>query len=76
MKSYKSKRAKGAEKSAAGVSKRTKGVVFCGIFAALSFVFMFIGTLTGVLDLTAMVVSSLAVSFMVIEFGGMYPWLV
>ncbi len=56
------------------ISFRTKGVVFCGIFAALSFVFMFVGTLTGVLDLTAMVVSSLAVSFMVIEFGGMYPW--
>ncbi len=37
---------------------------------------LYLGTVTGVFDLCAVVVGALCVAFAVIEFGGIWPWLV
>ncbi len=54
----------------------TKRLVMSAVLCALSFVFMYIGTLTGVMDLCAVVVGALCCAFAVIELGSFWPWLV
>lgn len=54
----------------------TKRLAASALLAALSFVFMYIGTLTGVMDLCAVVVGALCCAFAVIELGSFWPWLV
>lgn len=53
----------------------TGRVAVTGILCALSTVLLFFGTLTGVLDLTALAASSMISVLCVIEFGGAYPYL-
>ncbi len=48
----------------------------CAILAGLSFVALYIGTVTGVFDLCAVVLAAVCTAFAVIEFGGMWPWLI
>lgn len=54
----------------------TKRLVFAAILSAVSFVFMYLGTLTGVMDLCAVVVGALCCAFAVIELGNFWPWLI
>lgn len=56
--------------------KKTLKLTVCAILAGLSFVALYLGTVTGVFDLCAVVLGALCVAFTVIEFGGMWPWLV
>lgn len=56
--------------------KHTKCVVFAAILAALSFVFLFVGAATSILDLTAIVAASACSVIAVIELRGAYPYLV
>ncbi len=46
------------------------------MLAALSFVLMYLGALSGVFDLCAVTVGALGCAFAVIELGGIWPWLV
>ena len=54
----------------------TKKIAASAMLAALSFSFLYIGTLTGVLDLCAVVVGALACAFAVIEMGAAWAWAV
>lgn len=56
--------------------QNTKRLVAASILAAISFVFMYLGTLTGVMDLCAVVVGALCCAFAVIELKGIWPWLI
>jgi hypothetical protein len=56
--------------------KKTKKTAVSAILTALSVILLLIGNLTQVLDLTAVVIASLAVVLAVIEIGNPYPWLV
>ncbi len=55
---------------------QSKRLVFASLLCALSFVFMYIGNLTGVFDLCAVVVGAVCTIFAAIEMGGAWPWLV
>lgn len=55
--------------------KTTKKVAVCAMLAALSFVAMFLGAVSGVFDLCAVVIGAIATAFTVIEIGGIFPWL-
>lgn len=46
------------------------------MLAALSVVVLFIGTVTGVMDLTGICVASAFTAIAVVELGGAYPWLI
>lgn len=54
----------------------TKRLVMAAILCALSFIFMYLGTLSGVMDLCAVVGGALCCCFAVIELGSVWPWLV
>ncbi len=54
----------------------TKKIAVSAMLAALSFVLLYLGTLTGVLDLCAVTLGALGCAFAVIEMGGIWPWLV
>lgn len=56
--------------------QNTKKLALSSIFTALCFVVMYLGGLTQVLDLCAVVLSALVVIIAVIELGGMWPWLI
>lgn len=56
--------------------RRTVRLAISGIMAALSFVLIFFGVSLGVMDLSALIVSSAGVMFCIIEMGGSYPYLV
>lgn len=47
-----------------------------GMLAALSVVVLFLGTVTGVMDLTGICVASAFTAIAVVELGGAYPWLI
>lgn len=47
-----------------------------GMLAALSVVVLFIGAVTGVMDLTGICVASAFTAIAVVELGGAYPWLI
>lgn len=56
--------------------QRTRRTAITAVLAAATVAALLLGTLTGVLDLTALAVSSAVTVFCVIEFGGAYPYLV
>lgn len=56
--------------------KKTVKLSLCAALAGLSFIALYLGTVTGVFDLCAVVVGALCTAFAVIEFGGVWPWLV
>ncbi len=55
--------------------KKTMKLTICAILAGLSFACLYLGTVTGVFDLCAVVVGAVCIAFTVIEFGGVWPWL-
>ena len=57
-------------------SLRTKRIAVSSLLAALSFVFMMVGAVTNVLDLTAMMIASFCIVFAVIEIGEKWAWLI
>lgn len=56
--------------------QRTRRTALSAVLAALVVAILLLGTLTGVLDLTALAIASAVTVFCVIEFGGAYPYLV
>ena len=56
--------------------KNALKLTLCAMLSGLSFVSLYLGTLTGVFDLCAVVIGALCTVFAVIEFGGAWPWLV
>lgn len=54
----------------------TKKLAVSAMLAALSFVLMYIGALSGVFDLCAVTLGALGCAFAVIEMQGLWPWLV
>lgn len=56
--------------------RRTVRLAISGVMAALSFVLIFFGVSLGVMDLSALIISSMGVVFCIIEMGGSYPYLV
>ena len=59
----------------AAAKRRTVRLVLCALLCALNFVIMLFGELSGVMDLTALVITSAISMFAVIETGGAYPYL-
>ena len=55
---------------------RAKRLAFAALLSALSFVLMYAGALSGVLDLCAATAGAVFCAFAVIEMGGAWPWLV
>lgn len=47
-----------------------------GMLAALSVVVLFLGVVTGVMDLTGICIASAFTAVAVVELGGAYPWLI
>ena len=56
--------------------KKTKRIAVSALLAAISFVVLYLGALTGVFDLCAVVVGALCVTFAKIEMGSWYPHLI
>lgn len=56
-------------------NNNTKKLAVSAMLAALSFVLMYIGALSGVFDLCAVTLGALGCAFAVIEIGGAWPWL-
>ena len=56
--------------------KSSKRIAVSAMLAAISFVILYMGALTGVFDLCAVVVGALCVTFAKIEMGKWYPYLV
>ena len=57
-------------------SLRTRQLVTCAILSALSVCALLIGGVTGILDLTALVIAALCTAFCVIEIDVRHAWLV
>ena len=55
--------------------KQTKRIALCAILAGCSLALMYVGALSGIFDLCAVVFGALCIAFTVLEIGGMYPWL-
>lgn len=56
--------------------KNALKLTVCAILSGLTFVSLYLGTLSGVFDLCAVVVGAVCIAFAVIEFGGVWPWMV
>lgn len=57
-------------------SLRTRRIAVCSLLAALSIVFMMVGAITDILDLTMMMLASFCIVFAVVEIGEKWAWLV
>lgn len=57
-------------------SLQTRRLVCCAILAAMSVVFLWIGAASGVLDLTALMITGLCTAFAVMEIGVRWAWLI
>ena len=55
--------------------KQTKRIALCAILSGLSLAVLYIGALSGIFDLCAVIVGALGIAFVVLEIGGIYPWL-
>lgn len=55
--------------------KQTKCLAVCAILSGLSLAVLYVGALSGIFDLCAVVIGALCTSFTVLEIGGIYPWL-
>ncbi|MBQ7348147.1 MAG: hypothetical protein IJW55_09320 [Clostridia bacterium] len=58
------------------IRKRTKYLTVSAMLAALGVVFLMLGSLIEVLDITVAVLASILCIYAVIEMGGAYPWLI
>lgn len=54
---------------------QAKRLAVCAILAGSSLAVLYVGALSGILDLCAVVVGAVCIVFTVIEIGGPYPWL-
>lgn len=54
---------------------KTKKLVLCAIFSALSVMILFLGSVVDVLDLTAAMLASTLCAVVLIEAGQLWPWL-
>lgn len=54
----------------------TRKLSLASVLAALSVVFLFLGSVISVLDLSAAALASLIVLFAAIELGSFYPWMI
>ena len=59
-----------------GVSQKTKALTLCAILSAMGVVLLMLGALIETLDLTMAALASFFCIFVVIELGGMYPWMI
>ncbi len=57
------------------MKQNTKILALSAALVALSVILMYLGALSGVLDIAALYAASLLLVFSVIEFGGVWPWL-
>ncbi len=57
-------------------SLRTRRIAVCSLLAALGIVFLMIGAVTDILDLTMMMLASFCIVFAVIEIGEKWAWLI
>ena len=55
--------------------KKSKKIALCAIFSALSVLMLFAGAVVDVLSMTMTAIASLLISVVMIEIGGVYPWL-
>lgn len=53
---------------------KSKKITLCAIFASLSLVIMYLGSILDIMDLTAAALASMLVYLSVIELGGYYPY--
>lgn len=56
-------------------ARTTRRLTACAILSALSVVFLLIGGVTGILDLTALVLTAMCIAFAVIEISVPWAWL-
>ena len=56
-------------------SSKTKELVLCAVFSALSVLILFLGSVIDVLDLTAAMLASILCAAVLIEVGKFWPWL-
>lgn len=56
--------------------EKTKNLALSSLMAAACFVLMYVGSVSGVFDLCAVVACAMIVIFAVIEIGGIFPWLI
>lgn len=61
---------------ARGISSKTKKLAVCSILSALGVVILLIGALLQVFDISAAIGASLIIVPVILEYGGMYPFLV
>ncbi len=55
--------------------RRTKNLALASLLSALGVVFLYVGALIDVLDMTMAILASVPIVFAVIEMGGAWPWL-
>ncbi len=55
--------------------KQTKRIALCALLSGLSLAVLYLGALSGIFDLCAVIVGALCIAFVVLEIGGIYPWL-
>ena len=55
---------------------KTRRLTTSAVLSALGVVLMYLGTVTEILDLSAVAIASLCCVFAVIEYSGAYPWLI
>ena len=59
-----------------GVPQKTKRLTASALLAAMGVALIFLGSIIEALDLSAAALASFLCLFAVIEFGGIYPWLI
>lgn len=62
--------------SLAETKKNTLRLVFSAVISALSFVLIYVGSLSGIFDLCAVTFGAVGMVFAAIELGKLYPWLI
>lgn len=55
---------------------KTRALTLCSVFSALGVIILYLGSMIELIDLSMAVIASLLVVIVVVEIGGMYPWLV
>lgn len=64
------------KKKQSSTLKSTKDLAFASLLSALCFVMMYLGTVTDVLDLCAVVLCSMVIVISIIEIGKAYPYMI
>ena len=59
-----------------GAGNNTRLLALCALLSALGVILLYLGALIEVIDLSMAVLASLAIIVLVIEQGGIYPWLI